>query len=101
MIAQYTAHAQLKSVYGVSRVTCHHESGPPLTRGPGVEVTRIHVCTQFWWGKFSGCAEFLSLLCAKQPTILHTVHTYIAAGDKKMKLMSLHLGVLLYRLNTG
>ena len=40
MIAQCTAHAQLKSVYGVSRVTCR-QPGPPISmskvRGPGVE----------------------------------------------------------------
>ena len=26
-----TAHAQLKSVYGLSRVTCHRKPGPPIT----------------------------------------------------------------------
>ena len=30
MVAQCTAHSQLKSVYGVSRVTCHHTPGPPI-----------------------------------------------------------------------
>ena len=42
MVAQYTAHAQLKSVYGVSRVMCRLEPGPPISmskvRGPGVEA---------------------------------------------------------------
>ena len=42
MVAQCTAHAQLKSVYGVSRVTCLLEPGLPISmskvRGPGVEV---------------------------------------------------------------
>ena len=36
-------HAQLKSVYGVSRVMCHREPGPPIfmskVRGPGVEAS--------------------------------------------------------------
>ena len=44
MMAQCTAHAQLKSVYGVSRVTCHRTPGPPIfmskVRGPGVEANR-------------------------------------------------------------
>ena len=44
MMAQCTAHAQLKSVYGVSRVTFHREPGPPISmskvRGPGVEANR-------------------------------------------------------------
>ena len=42
MMAQCTAHAQIKSVYGVSRVTCHREPGPPISMskvtGPGVEA---------------------------------------------------------------
>ena len=37
-------HTQLKSVYGVSRVTCPREPGPPIfmskIRGPGVEATQ-------------------------------------------------------------
>ena len=41
-MAQCTANAQLKSVYGVSRVSCHRELGPPISmskvRGPGVEA---------------------------------------------------------------
>ena len=41
------AHAQLKSVYGVSRVTCHRELGPPIfmskVRGPGVEATHFSI----------------------------------------------------------
>ena len=45
MMAQCTAHTQLKSVYGVSRVTCHREPGPPISmpkvRGPGVEATVV------------------------------------------------------------
>ena len=43
MMAQCTDHAQLNSVYGVSRVTCHLEPGPPISmskvRRPGVEAT--------------------------------------------------------------
>ena len=42
MMAQCTAHIQLKSVYGVSRITCHRTPGPLIfmskVRGPGVEV---------------------------------------------------------------
>ena len=42
MMAQCTAHAQLKYVYGVYRVTCHRELGPPIfmtmVRGPLVKV---------------------------------------------------------------
>ena len=42
MMAQCTAHAQLKFVYGMSRVTCHRKPGPPIftskIRGPGVEA---------------------------------------------------------------
>ena len=42
MMAQCTTHTQLKAVYGVSRVTCHCEPGPPITsqkvRGPEVEA---------------------------------------------------------------
>ena len=44
MIAQCTAHAQLKSVYGVSTVTCRLEPGPPISMskvgGPGVEANQ-------------------------------------------------------------
>ena len=36
---------KLKSVYGVSRVTRHHEPGPPISmskvRGPGVEARPV------------------------------------------------------------
>ena len=58
MMAQCTAHAQLKSVYGVSRVTCHRESGPPIfmskVREPGVEASddsksnRYSRCTMYY-----------------------------------------------------
>ena len=42
MVAQCTAHAQLKSVYGVSRVTCHREPGPPIS------MSKVGVF--FFWG---------------------------------------------------
>ena len=49
MMAQCTAHAHLKSVYGVSRVMCHREPGPPIfmskVRGPGVEASEKRVLT--------------------------------------------------------
>ena len=42
-----TAHAQLKSVYGVSRVMCHRTPGPPIfmseVRGPWVEANNVIV----------------------------------------------------------
>ena len=42
MMAQCTARAQLKSVYGVM---CHHEPGPPISMSkvrPGVEARHVH-----------------------------------------------------------
>ena len=46
MMAQCTARAQLMSLYGVSRVTCHREPGPPISmskfRGSGVEASHRH-----------------------------------------------------------
>ena len=45
MMALCAAHTQLKSVYGVSRVTCHHTPGPPIfmskVRGPGVDANDL------------------------------------------------------------
>ena len=47
MIAQCTEHAQLESIYGVSRVTCHHEPGTPISiskiKGPGVKTSHLHI----------------------------------------------------------
>ena len=45
MTTRCTAHAQLKSVYGASTVTCHRTPGPPIfmskIRGPVVEARKI------------------------------------------------------------
>ena len=44
MMTECTAHTQLKSVYGVSRVMCNREPGPSISmskvRGPGVEARK-------------------------------------------------------------
>ena len=49
-MAQCTAHAQLKSVYGVSRGTCRLEPDPPISmskvRGPGVKSS---ICSLSSW----------------------------------------------------
>ena len=46
MMTQCTAHAQLKSVYGVSRVMCHRTPGPPIfmskVRGLGLRLRLAH-----------------------------------------------------------
>ena len=46
MVAQCTAHAQLKSVCGVSRVTCHRTPDPPITsqRSEGLGSRLKGVC---------------------------------------------------------
>ena len=55
MVAQCTAHSQLKSVYGVSGVMYHHKPSPPITsqRSEGLGLgllwfrTKVHFRQSF------------------------------------------------------
>ena len=73
MMAQCTAHAQLKSVYGVSRVTCRLEPGPPISmskvRGPGVEAIPLNA--------FADMLASLHELCG----LAHTAANLVVALD--------------------